>query len=168
MRRDRWHLHCNGRPLGRLEWRQRPRDQAGWYVVCGHYVPRRLDVDPAVDELAADRTSTPEVWALNAELARTLSFSLALDAADRLLNPGRRPVVTGREGAHVLYLVGVSADLLGQAVPEMRIEPLRGSLTLVGHIAGAALERAVRRICLLGGRVVGILRVPGEGASLVG
>src|SRR4051794_41667228 len=82
-------LYEEKRPIGRLEWRTRPRTALGWYLVQPPRAPRRLDVDPGIDELARDERSVQHDWDLHAELAAILSTALALDAAERYLH--RRP-----------------------------------------------------------------------------
>src|SRR5918997_1808539 len=100
-------LFDDGRPVGRLEWRTPSRAEAGWYVTLPPRPPERITVDPAIEALARDDTSSDHDWELNAELSLT-------------------------------------------AVSDVRI--------LEGELHEDALKSALRRIALLGGRVVAVFR----------
>jgi hypothetical protein len=160
-------LYEEGRAIGRLEWRARPRMAAGWYLVQAPGPPERLDVDPAIDDLARDQHSADHDWELHAELAAILSTALALDAAERFLHerpdrPGRfRRLDTAQH--FEIYVTDVDPSLLAHAVPEMPLMSVSDVYVLEGMLLGDSFQVVVRRIGLLGGRVVAVFRNEPEG-----
>ena len=158
-----YEIYDDGRRVGRLAWRQRPRTVAGWYLTLDPGAPQRLQVDAAIDELARDKRSSARDWELHAELAAILSTALALDAAERHLHPDRelprgrfrrRPTFGGYE----IHVTDVDPAILARAVPELHLESVADVAILAGELAGIGLETALRRVALLGGRVVAVFR----------
>jgi hypothetical protein len=154
-------LFEDGALIARLEWRQRPRNALGWYVVRGVEPAQRLFVDTAIDELARDTRSPSHDWDLHAELAAILSTALALDAAGRALYPSRqrptrrfrRPLSAGRYEIHV---TDADPAILARAIPELHLESISNVAILAGELVAGGLELALQRISLLGGRVVAV------------
>jgi hypothetical protein len=160
-RPHRYHLHDHDGAIGRLEWRLRPRHEAGWYLVCPPEEPQRLVVDPAIAELAADQRSSEHDWELGAELTAILSTALALDAAERAihprghLRPGRfRRLSTARR--YEIYVNGLDSALLAHAVPEMPLTAVADASVLAGELLPDGFSAVIRRIELLGGTVVAV------------
>jgi hypothetical protein len=154
-------LFEDGARIARLEWRQRPRNALGWYLVEPDEPPRRLFVDTAIDELARDTRSPTHDWDLHAELAAILSTALAIDGAGRALYPSRlrptrrfrRPLSTGRYEIHV---TDVEPAILARAIPELHLDAVSNVAILAGELVAGGLEIALQRISLLGGRVVAV------------
>jgi hypothetical protein len=151
------------RLIGRLEWRAHPRRQAGWYLMRPTEPSLRLEVDEAIDELASDSRSAEHDWQLNAELAAILSTPLALDAAERVLHPRQQPVRRRfrrltTAARYEIYVGEVEPGVLAHAVPELPLNSVSDVSVLEGSLLPEAADQIVRRIALLGGRVVAILR----------
>ena len=148
--------------MGRLEWRSRPRAAAGWYVTLPPRPPDRLNVDPAIDQLSRDRTSSDHDWDLNAELSAILSTAMAVDAADRLLHPRaefpRRRFNRLSSGPYEIHVTDIEPGVLAHAVPELPLSAVSDVRILEGELHDDALTCALRRIALLGGRVVAVFR----------
>jgi hypothetical protein len=160
-RGHRYELFEGGRSIGWLEWRPRPRERLGWYLRRSGGSPVRLRVDLAIDDLARAQPGE-HGWALSAELAALLSTALALDAADRALHPAatprRRPLLARRDSArHQIYTSGLAPDLLARAVPELPLASVGDVVVLEGQLTRDGLEAVLRRIQLLGGRVLAVL-----------
>jgi hypothetical protein len=159
-----YEIYDEGRRVGRLEWRLRPRSIVGWYLTVDPRPPQRLRVDPAIDELARDRRAVEHDWDLHAELAAILSTALALDAAELFLHP-ERELPRGRFrrkpafGSYEIHVTDVEPAILSRAVPELHLESVANVAVLGGELAGIGLETALRRIALLGGRVVAVFRM---------
>jgi hypothetical protein len=155
----RYELFERGRSLGWLEWRPRPRERLGWYLRRHGGSPVALSVDLAIDDLAAAERRDEHGWELTAEIAALLSTALALDQAERVLHPRphqpRRPVV-GRRDSFRCWIVcaGLDPDVLARAVPELPLSSMGDAVLLDGHLPQEALELVIRRIQLLGGRVL--------------
>jgi hypothetical protein len=157
-----YELFEDSRPVGRLEWRSRPRSAAGWYVTLPPRPADRLNVDPAIDALARDRKSSDKDWELNAELSAILSTAMAVDAADRLLHPRaespRRRFNRLSTGPYEIHVTGIDPTVLAHAVPELPLTAVSDVRILEGELHEDALTSALRRITLLGGRVVAVFR----------
>jgi hypothetical protein len=157
-----YELFEDGRPVGRLEWRSLPRSAVGWYVTLPPRPADRLSVDPAIDALARDRTSSDHDWELNAELSAILSTAMAVDAADRLLHPRaefpRRRFNRLSTGPYEIHVTGIDPTVLAHAVPELPLTAVSDVRILEGELHEDALTSALRRITLLGGRVVAVFR----------
>ena len=157
-----YELFEDGRPIGRLEWRSRPRSDAGWYVTRPPRPPDRLNVDPAIEQLARDIKSSHHDWELSAELSAILSTAMALDSADRLLHPRvefpRRRFNRLSSGPCEIHVTGIDPTVLAHAVPELPLTTASDVRILTGELHEDALTFALRRIALLGGRVVAVLR----------
>jgi hypothetical protein len=170
-RPHRYDLFDDGQPIARLEWRAHPRRQTGWYFTPRTGPPLRLDVDPSIDELAADTRSADHDWQLNAELAAILSTPLALDAAERLVHPSEQPAQRrfrrlSTATRYEIYVADVASTTLAHAIPELPLTSVSDVSVLEGELLPEACDRVVRRIALLGGRVVAILRdTQGPGLS---
>jgi hypothetical protein len=161
-------LYEEGRVVARLGWRLRPKPMVGWYLTRRGQEPERLAVDAAIDELARDQRASSHDWELNAELAAILSTALALDAAERFLQP-ERAQARGRfrrrlpPGRYEIHVADIDAGVLARAVPELHLDAVSSVTVLAGELSSAALETAVRRIRLLGGRVVAAFHSAPEG-----
>jgi len=157
-----YQLFEDSRPVGRLEWRSRPRSAAGWYVTLPPRPPDRINVDPAIEALARDRTSSDHDWELNAELSAILSTAMAVDAADRLLHPRaefpRRRFNRLSTGPYEIHVTDIEPTVLAHAVPELPLTAVSDVRILEGELHEDALASALRRIALLGGRVVAVFR----------
>ena len=155
-------LFATGRVVARLEWRAKPRRDAGWYLVRGGRA-ERLRVDSAIDELADDERSPQAGWELNAELAALLSTPVALDAAERRLHgrPEQRAGRFRRSSAIArveIYVDGIDGAVLARAVPELPVAAVSDVNMLSGAVHPEAFERVTRRVAVLGGRVVAVFR----------
>jgi hypothetical protein len=152
----------DSRPVGRLEWRSRPRSAVGWYLTLPPRAADRLSVDPAIDQLAKDRTSPDHDWGLSAELSAILSTAMAVDAADRLLHPRaefpRRRFNRLSSGPYEIHVTDIEPIVLAHAVPELPLTAAADVRILEGVLHDDALTVALRRIALLGGRVVAVFR----------
>ena len=150
-------LFADGSRIGRLVWRTQPRPSAGWFLVPDGGAPRKLSVDPGIDELAA-HARDDHVWELHAEVAAILSTALALDAAERTIRgrPERRGRRFGRpETTHCeIHLRGIAQAVLARAVPEMAVSCVSDVVTLEGDLAADAVPTVLRRLTLLGGTIV--------------
>jgi hypothetical protein len=162
----RYPLFDGDRPAGVLVWRSQPRQYAGWFVLPHDGAPRRLEVDPAVDELAADRRSDEPAWELHAELAAILSTSMALDAAERTIHDRphrhggrfRRLTADGYE----IYVKNLTPEVLGRTVPELAVSSVSDVVVLEGRLLADAVPVILRRLALLGGSVVAVLTAESE------
>ena len=69
-------------------------------------------------------------------------------------------------GSYEIHVADVEPAILARAVPELHLESVANVVILAGELAGIGLETALRRIALLGGRVVAVFRMhPDEGAE---
>jgi hypothetical protein len=153
-------VHVNGHLAGHLEWRQRPRRDTGWYLTGPEHAVRRLAVDPAIDALAADAGAKQSQWEERAADLALLSLPLALDRADDLLRGGRAvPESRVCAGVYELRVAGIDAGLLPYALPEAVVDATEAVVTITGHFDDPALARVLRRLALLGGRIVAIRRL---------
>jgi hypothetical protein len=161
-----YELFEDSRPVGRLEWRSRPRSAVGWYVTLPPRPADRISVDPAIDALARDRASSDKDWELNAELSAILSTAMAVDAADRLLHPRaefpRRRFNRLSTGPYEIHVTDIDSTVLAHAVPELPLTAVSDVRILEGELHEDALTGALRRIALLGGRVVAVFRTDPE------
>ena len=157
-----YELYDDSRPVGRLEWRARPRSEAGWYVVLPPRPADRISVDPSIDALARDIRSSDHEWELNAELSAILSTAMAVDAADRFLHPraepSRRRFNRLSAAPYEIHVTGIETTVLAHAVPELPLTAVSDVRILEGELHEDALTSALRRITLLGGRVVAVFR----------
>ena len=156
-----YELFEEGRPIGRLEWWLRPRRDVGWYLTLDGMSTQRLQVDPAVDDLARDTTSADHDWYLYAELSAILSTTLALDAAEALLHP--QPQTERRRfrsrlnaGHYEIHVADIEPVILAHTVPELQLSAVSNVNVLEGDLSAPALQAALRRIALLGGRIVAV------------
>jgi hypothetical protein len=159
-------LFEDGRPIGRLEWRARPRREVGWYVIRPPRPGHRLTVDPSIDGLARDAASSDHDWDLNAELSAILSTALAVDAAERFLHPqaahARQRFNRLQTGPYEIHVTDIEPYVLAHAVPELPLTAVSDVRILEGELHEDALKGALRRIALLGGRVVAVFRTDPE------
>jgi hypothetical protein len=147
--------------VGRLEWWLRPRRDVGWYLLLTGVPTRRLEVDPAIADLARDTTSADHDWYLHAELSAILSTTLALDAAEATLHP--RPQIERRRfrsrldaGHYEIHVADIEPVILAHTVPELQLSSVSNVNVLEGNLSAPALQAALRRIALLGGRIVAV------------
>jgi hypothetical protein len=161
-----YELFEEGRPIGRLEWWLRPHRDVGWYLTLDGMPTQRLQVDPAVDDLARDTTSADHDWYLYAELSAILSTALAVDAAERYLHPRssypRRRFNRLSTGPYEIHVTDIEPTVLAHAVPELPLTAVSDVRILEGELHEDALKGALRRIALLGGRVVAVFRTDPE------
>ena len=69
-------------------------------------------------------------------------------------------------GSYEIHIADVDPAILARAVPELHLESVANVVILAGELAGIGLETALRRIALLGGRVVAVFRMhPNEDAE---
>jgi hypothetical protein len=159
-------LFEDDRPIGRLEWRSRPRSDVGWWVTRPPRPAHRLHVDPSIDSLARDAASSDHDWDLNAELSAILSTALAVDAAERFLHPeaanARHRFNRLQTGPYEIHVTDIEPDVLAHAVPELPLTAVSDVSILEGELHEDALTGALRRIALLGGRVVAVFRIDPE------
>jgi hypothetical protein len=158
-------LQRGGRVVARLRWRMRPRNALGWYLERRARPPRRLEVDAAIDALARDTRMDRESWDERADALAFLSTALALDAADRALRGGlaaasARPLESGR---YELHITGLDPVLPGCAFPEAAGVSAGDTSVLVGTFDDCAMTAVVRRVNLLGGRVLAMFRAAPAG-----
>jgi hypothetical protein len=161
-----YELYDDGCPIGRLEWRSRPRREVGWYVTRPPRPAHRLHVDPGIETLARDLTSPDRDWELNAELSAILSTALAVDAAERYLHPqaarARHRFNRLATGPYEIHVTDIEPYVLAHAVPELPLTAVSDVRILEGELHEDALKGALRRIALLGGRVVAVFRTDPE------
>ena len=145
----------------------RPRRDAGWYLLLDGVPTRRLKVDPAVEDLARDTVSADHDWYLYAELSAILSTTLALDAAEAVLHP--RPEVERRRfhsrldaGHYEIHVADLEPVILAHTVPELQLSSVSNVNVLEGDLYAPALQAALRRITLLGGRIVAVFHSGAE------
>jgi hypothetical protein len=153
-------LHRGGQAVALLEWRVRGRASAGRYLRRRARPARRLAVDVGLDALAGDaledRLSRDE-WA---QAAAALSLPLALDAADRALRGGL-PAAPSRPlepGVYELHVTGQDAATLALACPSLRVTRAGDTSVIGGVLDDAAMRTLIRRVNLLGARVLAIFR----------
>jgi hypothetical protein len=156
-------LYEDGRQIGTLYWRARPRRAVGWYLSRTGQPDHRVFVDAAIEELARDQRSSAHDWELHAELAAILSTALALDAAGRVLYPDRerrtRRFRRGlRAGRYEIHVADVDTAILARAVPELHLDAVSNVAVLAGELMEGGLETAIQRVTLIGGRVVAVFR----------
>jgi hypothetical protein len=159
----RYPLFDDGREVGRLVWRARPRQTAGWFLLSDGGTAEKLSVDAAIDDLAS-QGGDEHAWTLHAEVAAILSTALALDAAERTLHerPERRRQRFARleRTRYEVHVRGIGLAVLARAVPEMAVTSVSDVVALEGELAGDAVPVVLRRLALLGGTVVEV--VPGD------
>src|SRR4051812_23732164 len=165
---ERVDLQRGGRVVARLQWRSRPRSAVGWYLQRRGRPARRLDIDAGIDALARDTSSDPGSWQARADTVAWLSTALALDAADRALRgglsaPPARPL---EPGPYELHVTGLDPAMLACAFPEAAGDATGDVSVLVGAFDGRSLAAVIRRVNLLGGRVLAMFRaarLPAQG-----
>src|SRR4051794_34141959 len=158
-------LQRGGRVVARLQWRTQPRTAVGWYLERPRRPARRLDVDSGIDALAQDAVSDPDTWNARADAVALLSTALALDAADRALRgglapPPSRPLESGR---YELHVTGLDAATSARAFPDAASVAAGDTNVLAGTFDDRALTAAIRRVNLLGGRVLAMFRAAPAG-----
>jgi hypothetical protein len=155
-----YELRRGGRVTGYLEWHAESRAATGWYLRRGAGPARRVVVDAGVDELARDALSDDDSWQERADLAATLSTPLALDAADRALRGGLPPPPSRplAPGAYELHVTGLDPATLAVACPALIAAAAGDTSVLGGVFHDDEMCAAVRRVNLLGGRVLAIFR----------
>ena len=101
---------------------------------------RRLQVDPAVDDLARDTASADHDWYLYAELSAILSTTLALDAAEAALHP--RPQIERRRfrsrldaGHYEIHVADIEPVILAHTVPELQLSSVSNVNVLEGDLS---------------------------------
>jgi len=128
-------------------------------------------VDTAVDSLACDAISDYESWQERADSVAALSTPFALDAADRALrgNLPRPPSRPLEPGDYELHISGGNSATLAIACPPLLAAAAGDTGVLHGTLDDAAMCAVIRRVNLLGGRVLAIFRgdprVAGPGAD---
>src|SRR4051812_10372204 len=153
-------LYRGGRAVARLDWRARSRASAGWYLRRGARPARRLQVDVGLDALAGDAHADSQSWHERAQLAAALSTPLALDAADRALRGGlpAAPARALEPGSYQLHITGLDAGVLALVCPSLRVTRAGDTSIVDGLLDDHAIGTLVRRVNLLGARVLAIFR----------
>ena len=156
----RYELRRGGRVIGYLEWQAGSRAATGWYLRRGVRPARRLAVDAGIDRLARDVTSDPDSWQERADSAAALSTPLALDAADRALRGGLPPLPSRplEPGAYELHVTDLDPATLAIACPALITAAAGDTSVLGGVFDDNAMCAVIRRVNLLGGRVLAIFR----------
>src|SRR4051794_13156112 len=151
-------LHRGGRAIARLEWRASPGQPAGWYLRRARPPVRRLVVDAALEALADDLRSDQQGWRERARLAATLSTPLALDAADRALRGGLPPAPARplEPGVYELHVTGLDPATLAICCPDLSVIAAGDTSVLAGVLDNDAMRTVIRRLNLLGARVLAI------------
>ncbi|MET0815905.1 MAG: hypothetical protein ABWZ67_00045 [Solirubrobacteraceae bacterium] len=126
----------------------------------------RLQVDPSIEGLARDAASPDHDWDLNAELSAILCTALAVDAAERFLHPqaanARHRFNRLQTGPYEIHVTDIDPNVLAHAVPELPLTAVSDVRILEGELHEDVLKGALRRIALLGGRVVAVFRTDPE------
>src|SRR4051812_45741001 len=157
-------LYRGGRAVARLEWRARSRANAGWYLRRGARPARRLELDAGLDALAGDAFADSHSWHERAQLAAALSTPLALDAADRALRGGlpAAPARPLEPGGYELHISGLDAAVLALACPNLHVTRAGDTSLVADVLDDHAMGTLVRRVNLLGARVLAIFRQHGS------
>src|SRR3954464_15952528 len=155
---ERVDLQRGGRVVARLQWRSRPRNTLGWYLQRRGRPARRLEIDAGIDALARDTVSDSGSWQARADAVAWLSTALALDAADRALRgglsaPPARPLAPG---PYELHVTGLDPAMLACAFPEAAGVSTGDVSVLAGAFDARSLAAVIRRVNLLGGRVLAL------------
>src|SRR5215217_1882095 len=153
-------LQRGGRVVARMEWRSHPRDAVGWYLQRRGRPVRRLEIDAGIDVLTRDTISDPGSWQARADTVAWLSTALVLDAADRALRgglsaPPARPL---EPGPYELHVTGLDPAMLACAFPEAAGVSTGDVSVLAGAFDARSLAAVIRRVNLLGGRVLALFR----------
>jgi hypothetical protein len=152
-----YELHVGPPVAALLQWRSHPRGVAGWYLHHPVGTSRRLTVDPGLDTLTT-RPAGDGDWAALCDEAAIVSTALALDEAARiLLRAPTRPSRTVPAGGYEVHVAGLAASALPIAFPEATAVTAADTAILSGHFDDARLDVIVRRIALLGGRLLALL-----------
>ena len=161
--RHAYELFVDGEPVAQLEWRQdeQRRRDAGWWLVnrAGSRPPRRLHVDRAIDDLAADARRPAAEWADDADSLALLTADLALLRAERLL-AGRIAMREERDalpaGAYEIVVDGVDVVELAMALPHVAVHRLDDVLVVSGDFDAASIRAALDRLGQIGARIVAV------------
>src|SRR3954466_3748261 len=118
---------------------------------------RRLQLDAGLDALA---DSDSDSWHERAQLAAALSTPLGLDAADRAWRGGlpAAPARPLEPGAYELHITGLDAAVLALACPHLQVTRAGDTSVVAGVLDDHAIGSLVRRVNLLGARVLAIFR----------
>jgi hypothetical protein len=129
----RYDLYVCGEQVARLEWRTPPGDPPGWFMLRGD---ERMP-------LAGEAGDVPA----------------ALDAcALALYGPPERPVRELAPGRYELHVGHLDAGLLDVAFPHQSTASAEAVSVLAGTFDDAGLSVVMRRVSILGGRVLAIVR----------
>jgi hypothetical protein len=160
-------LHRGGRAIARLEWRAGPRRPPGWYLRRAGRPARRLAVDAALEARVDDARCDQQSWHERAELAAILSTPLALDAADRALRGGLPPAPSRplEPGVYELHVIGLDAVTLAICCPSLSVSAAGDTSVLGGVLDDDAMRTVMRRVNLLGARVLAIFPDPRRTAA---
>jgi hypothetical protein len=159
-------LRWRERLIAYLWWEQDPlrRDALGWYL-RDLRVParvRRLDLDPAITELARDRRRSPRAWLEDAERLRALTLAAALRRAERVVGEARslpavQPTSEAATGYDV-YVRGLPLETLALGFPDAPVSSEDDTFVVHVRATQDQLSQAIALIAALGGRVVALLR----------
>jgi hypothetical protein len=157
-------LHRSGRAVARLDWLALPHAGAGWHLRRLGRPARPLAVDIALDARADDTLEDVQRWQEWAQVAEALSLPLALDAADRALRGGLPPAPSRPlpPGIYELHITGLDPSTLALACPSMRVSRAGDTSVIDGVVDDDGMGRLIRRVNLLGARVLAIFREHGE------
>jgi hypothetical protein len=155
-------LDRGGRAVARLEWRGAPGASVGWYLRRRARPARRLPVELELDASVDDPRVDGPSWLELTQAAAALSLPLAIDAADRALRRGlpRERSHPLAPGVYELHVAGVDCALLSLACPSLRVTRAGDTSLAGGQLDDEAIGTIVRRLNLLGGRVLAIFRHP--------
>lgn len=159
-------LRWRDRLIAYVWWEQDPmrRSALGWYL-RDLRVPaqvRRLELDPAIADLAEDRQRSPRDWLDDAERLRALTLAAALRRAEGVLaetlGPATVEPTSAEANGYDVYVRGLALETLALGFPEAPVSSEDDTLVLHLRTTQEELSRAIGLISALGGRVVGLLR----------
>jgi hypothetical protein len=159
-------LSWHGRLLAYVWWEQDPtrRGALGWYLRDLRVPARvwRLDLDPAITDLADDRQRSPRAWLEDAERLRTLTLAAALRRADGIVGETFEPPVVeptrAQRSNYDVYVRGLALETLALAFPDAPVSRDDDALVLHLRVTQDELSQALTLIATLNGRVVVLLR----------
>jgi hypothetical protein len=164
-RRHCFDLLNNGAVEATLAWLQDAdcRDRVGWYLMRPGRAraPRRLAVDRAIEDLAAELRRPDAVWLEDADSLAMLTADRALQHALRLVR-GELPaspdrLESFRPGRYEVLVADAELVSLGSAFPALALSRWGGVVVLEGAFDAASMQAARDRLARLGARVVGVL-----------
>lgn len=151
--------------VAHLWWDQdvKRREALGWYLrdLRAPGAVWRLDVEPAVAELARDFDTTPSDWSEDADRLRTLTLSLALRRAEALVGETVEEPVddsSNEPAPYEIYVRGLNVEILAIALPDLAMTAEDDSIVLHADLDPHGVARTLARVRSLGGTVVACIR----------